>query len=70
MVLMFHHLQGYVNVVLLFATDGVAADLAVLKTHQLMTAKVASLIIMIISLITMIIDSNNICTWTELRPII
>ena len=43
MVLRFHHLQGYVNVVLLFAADGVAADLAVLK-HT----KVAGLITMII----------------------
>ena len=56
MVLMYDHLQGYVNVVLLFATDRVAADLAVLKTHKLMTAKVASLVIMIISLIIMIIS--------------
>ena len=55
LVLMFHHLQGYVNVVLLFAADRVAADLAVLKTHQLMTAKVASLVTMIIRLNTMII---------------
>ena len=47
---MFHHLQRDVNVVPFLTTDGVAADLTVLKKkiNLHMTIKIVSIVIMII----------------------